>query len=136
MKHKSLAIGALSILLMGSGMGVVSASASNTGDTGWSNQYRVKSTRDHTPARKKTNRSAYYNYTKKASKAVRYINIHAALYDGRDVSGGHEYKSYVGSTTKLWNNAVETHGNGVAVRIDSIRKANGSASGVWSPDSK
>lgn len=131
MKHKSLAIGALSILLMGSGMGVVSASASNTGDTTWTNQYRVKSMYDHTPARKKTNRSAYYNYTKKVSSAMKYINIHAALYDGRDVSGEHEYKSYVGSTTRLWNNTVETRGSGVAVQINSIRKANGSASGAW-----
>lgn len=133
---KVFATGALALTLMGSGFGVLSVAASNTGDTSWTNKYTVNSMYDHTPARKKDNRSAYYNYTSKVTNSMNYINIHAALYDGRDVSGGHEYKSYVGSTTHLWNNAVESTGSGVSVRINSIRKANGSASGVWSPDSK
>lgn len=65
-----------------------------------------------------------------------YIVIWAALYDGRDVSGGHRYKSYKGQVTNLWNNAVERYKKGVQVRIDSKRVANGWADGVWSPDTK
>ena len=57
-------------------------------------------------------------------------------YDGRDVSGGHRYKSYKGQVTNLWNNAVERYKKGVQVRIDSKRVANGWADGVWSPDTK
>lgn len=63
-----------------------------------------------------------------------YIVIWAALYDGRDVSRGHRYKSYKGQVTNLWNNAVERYKKGVQVRIDSKRVANGWADGVWSPD--
>lgn len=108
--------------------------AGNTGDTTWTNQYRVFSPDDHSPARKKMNKSAYYNYIKKCSTG--HINIWAALYDGRDVSDGHDYKVRKGDKTKLYNKAVEKYGKGVSVRIDSRRYEDGSASGVWSPDSK
>lgn len=122
----------LATLLIGSGSSL-SVLADNHGDTSWANQYRVWSPYDHTPARKKTNKTAYYNRTNTTN--VGYITIWAALYDGRNVSGGHSYRSYAGTSTKLWNNAVENYGSGVSVRIDSSSWNNGSASGVWSPDS-
>ncbi|TSO26700.1 hypothetical protein [Lactobacillus sp. LL6] len=108
--------------------------AGNTGDTTWTNHYSVFSSEDHTPARRKSNGSAYSNKTKSCS--VVYHTIWAALYDGRDVSAGHSYKSYAGQTTHLYNVATENYGKGVSVRINSRSFNNGSASGVWSPDSK
>lgn len=104
----------------------------NDGKTTWTNVYQVFSPNDHTPARKKENKTAYYNHTKKCN--IGYITIWAALYDGRDVSSGHSYRSYAGDTTYLYNTAVENYGKGVAVRIDSVAYNNGKASGTWSPD--
>lgn len=129
---KVVSVLGISSCLIGSGT-AATALASNHGDTNWHNEYRVWSPYDHTPARKKTNKTAYYNKTKTIT--IGYITIWAALYDGRDASGGHSYRSYKGTTTKLWNNAVENHGSGISVRIDSKAWNNGSAYGVWSPDS-
>ncbi|MCY9204310.1 hypothetical protein [Bacillus atrophaeus] len=123
---------ALSILTIGIG-GSAYAAKPNTGDTTWTNHYKWYNTDDHTPARKKTNKTAYFNKVK--STDISYINIWAALYDGRDVSEGHTYSPRKGDKTYLYNKAVEKHGKGIAVRIDSRRYSNGSASGVWSPDS-
>lgn len=106
----------------------------NTGNTYWANTYKIYSPDDHTPARSKKNKSAYWNRTDSCN--VGYITIWAALYDGRDVSSNHSYRSYAGDTTKLYNTAVENYGEGVSVRINSRSFNNGSASGVWSPDSK
>jgi len=128
-------VGTLALTLMESGISILSVSA-DTVDTSWSNKYTVCNMCNHTPACQKSSRSAYYNYTNYVSSSMKYINIHAALYDGRDVSGHRGYKSYTGSTTHLWNNAIESTGNGISVRIDRIRKANGTASGVWNPDVK
>lgn len=122
----------LSLSLIGFGF-ATDALASNHGNTSWGNEYRIWSPDDHTPARKKDNRTAYYN---KTTSGTTYINIWAALYDGRDVSGGRTYRSYPGGqATFLYNLAVERYGSGVSVRIDSRRFANAHARGVWSPDS-
>ncbi len=133
MKNKIMKIFLVSTLGILSLVGVVRAD--NHTDTTWSNQYRVWSPNDHTPARKKTNTTSMYNKTNSLSGGVGYITIWAALYDGRDASGGHNYRSYAGTTTLLWNNAVENHGSGISVRIDSRSYSNGGATGVWSPDS-
>lgn len=122
-----------SILMMNLGI-IAPAFASNHGDTDWRNVYLWNSPDDHTPARKKDNTTAYYNKVN-SMDGLGYINIWAALYDGRDVSEGHSYKASEGDETRLYNKAVEWHGSGVSVRIDSRRFANGSTSGVWSPDS-
>lgn len=106
----------------------------NTGNTSWSNAFRIWSPDDYTPARRKDNRSAYYNHT--TSCDVGYMTIWAALYDGRDVSSNHSYKSYAGDTTHLYNTAVENYGSGVSVRVNFRSYNNGSANGYWSPDSK
>lgn len=108
----------------------------NTSQTYWHNVYRIWSPYDHTPVRRKETKSAYYNKTNHIKISGNYIVIWAALYDGRDVSGGHRYKSYKGQVTNLWNNAVERYKKGVQVRIDSKRVANGWADDVWSPDTK
>ncbi|MFD1430054.1 hypothetical protein [Lacticaseibacillus mingshuiensis] len=113
--------------------GVHVVQADNHQDSSWSNQYRIWSPNDYTPAREKTNKTAYYNRT--TSTDIGYHTIWAALYDGRDVSDGHSYKSYQGDATFLWNNAVENYGKGVSVRINSRSWNNGYAKGVWSPDS-
>ncbi|MGM0126173.1 hypothetical protein IGI37_003574 [Enterococcus sp. AZ194] len=114
-------------------IGVTATAFADSSDSDWSNKYKITSPYDHTPAREKENRTAYYNYTKNTN--VVYITIWAALYDGRDVSNGHSYLSYAGDKTFLYNEAVEEHGTGVAVRIDSKSWNNGYANGVWSPDS-
>lgn len=137
MLHKKIVVVIASVLMtLGIAATAVPVFAGNTGNTYWRNVYRVSSPYDHTPARKKENRSAYYNKTKNLRIKGGYIVIWAALYDGRDVSGGHSYKSYQGQVTRLWNEAVERYGKGVAVRINSKKAANGWADGVWSPDSK
>ncbi|QFV11650.1 hypothetical protein GEK51_13145 [Lacticaseibacillus rhamnosus] len=124
----------LGVVLISTGAASV-ALADNHADTSWHNEYRVWSPNDHTPARKKTNRTSYYNKTNSTKGRVGYITIWAALYDGRDASWGHNYRTYPGTSTLLWNNAVEKHGSGISVRIDSRAFSNGSADGVWSPDS-
>jgi len=108
--------------------------ADNHGDTSWHNEYRVWSPYDHTPARTKINTTAYYNLTTRLSGGD-YQNIWAGLYDGTDVSYGHHYRSYVGRSNFLWNNAVEYYGSGIAVRVNFSSWTNGNADGVWSPDS-
>lgn len=108
--------------------------AANTGDTNWDNEYRLWSPNDYTPSRKKDNGTAYYQKIKTLSKNLLYINAWAALSDGTDVSAGHTYKTYKGDVTFLYNLAHENH-PGKKVRIDSQRFGNGSATGVWSPDS-
>lgn len=133
MKNKIMKLVLVSTLGILSLVGVVRAD--NHTDTTWSNQYRVWSPNDHTPARKKTNTTSMYNKINSLSGGVGYITIWAALYDGRDASGGHNYRSYAGTTTLLWNNAVEKHGSGISVRIDSRSYSDGGAKGVWSPDS-
>lgn len=137
MLHKKIVVVIASVLMT---LGIVATAApvfaGNTGNTYWRNVYRVRSPYDHTPARKKENRSAYYNKTKNLRIKDSYIVIWAALYDDRDVSGGHTYRSYQGMVTHLWNEAVERYGKGVSVRINSKKAANGWADGVWSPNSK
>ncbi|OLS04969.1 hypothetical protein AUQ39_13060 [Lacticaseibacillus casei] len=133
-KKKLASLVAAGSLLVSTGVSTT-VLADNHGDTSWHNEYRVWSPNDHTPARKKTNRTSYYNKTNSTHGNVGYITIWAALYDGRDASGGHNYRSYAGTTTFLWNNAVENHGSGISVRIDSSSWSDGSADGVWSPDS-
>ncbi|XBG73665.1 hypothetical protein V4S28_03735 [Enterococcus cecorum] len=93
MKNKIMKLFLVSTLGILSLVGVVRAD--NHTDTTWSNQYRVWSPNDHTPARKKTNTTSMYNKTNSLSGGVGYITIWAALYDGRDASGGHNYRSYV-----------------------------------------
>lgn len=113
------------------------AFADNHGDSTWKNQYRWWDQLDHTPARVKTNTTYIYNKTNSISGG-QYINVWAALADGSDASGGnkHHQRSYAnGKANWLWNNAVENHGSGVKVRVNSQAAINGSASGVWSPDS-
>lgn len=132
MKKKLGMLAALGIMLIAAPSATVLAG--NTTDTSWQNEYRLWSTNDHTPARRKENKSYYYNKTN--STNIGYITIWAALYDGRDVSAGHKYRSYAGQTTKLYNTAVENYGKGVSVRIESSSFNNGTARGVWSPDSK
>lgn len=112
---------------------------SNHADSNWHNEYRWNSPNDHTPSRPKYNKTAYYNYTSKI-KGVSYINIWAAFSDGSKASidfNGNDrvYSPKAGATTWLWNRAVEEQGSGVKVRIESQRWSDGSASGVWSPDS-
>ncbi|PIO82061.1 hypothetical protein BSQ37_05635 [Pediococcus damnosus] len=131
MKKKIITVLLASMITISGGMAI--AHADNHGDTNWSNQYRVWSPNDHTPARRKTNKTAYYNKT--TATNVGYHTIWAALYDGRDASSGHSYKSYKGDVNYLWNNAVEKHGKGVSVRINSKSWNNGYARGAWSPDS-
>lgn len=113
--------------------------AGNTGDTYWHNEFRMWSPYDHTPARKKLNKSAYYNRNygrvTERSRRVTGMYIWASLYDGRDVSNGHRYWVTRGQITKLYNLAVERYGPGVAVRIDAKSYSNGFLDGVWSPDS-
>ncbi|MFK4425898.1 hypothetical protein [Bacillus sp. RC51] len=130
-KIKKLCMLGLSFAVLGS---AVPTLAANTGDTPWSNVYQWNSPNDHTPARKKENRTAYYNYVQKTTD-IGYMNIWAALYDGRDVSDNHSYKVQKGDKTKLYNKAVEWNAPGIAVRIESSRYWNGTSSGVWSPDS-
>lgn len=116
-------------------LGIVSTVyAANTGDTNWSNEYRVWSPNDYTPARKKTNATAYYNKVKTIT-SINYINIWAALGNGTDVSAGRTYKAYKGDVTFLYNLAAHENYRGSTVRIDSRRIANGSSTGIWSPDS-
>ncbi|MCY1028467.1 hypothetical protein, partial [Mammaliicoccus sciuri] len=95
----------------------------NTGRTYWKNEYRVWSPFDHTPARKKMNKSYYYNRTyghkNETSSMISKMLIWAALYDGRDVSGDHYYPVGRNEEAFLYNLAVENYGSGVAVRIDS-----------------
>jgi len=128
---------ALVLSLAGSGVGTISAlAASNNGDTTWTNTYKFTSQYDHTPARKKMNKTYYYNHTKKLSQSGAYINVWAALYDGRKANGNKgTRRSYAGDVNYLWNNAVETHGSGISVRVDSQAFNDLKASGVWSPDS-
>lgn len=104
-------------------------------DSTWHNEYRIYSQYDHTPSRPKENKTAYYNLMTKSSGLGSYINIWAALSDGTDVSDGHSYVSRDGQEVFLYNLAVEKYNPGISVRIDSQRWANGSADGVWSPDS-
>lgn len=116
-------------------LGAGTVLADNHQDSYWKNEYRVWSPYDHTPARAKTNTTAYYNKTNNLSGG-KYIWVWAALFDGRDASGGHSYKSFAdGGYQKLWNNAVENNYSGISVRVDSKAWINGNASGVWSPDS-
>lgn len=137
MLHKKFIVLIASILMTIGVITIVSpVLAGNTSQTYWHNVYRIWSTYDHTPARRKETKSAYYNKTNHIKISGNYIVIWAALYDGRDVSGGHRYKSYKGQVTNLWNNAVERYKKGVQVRIDSKRVANGWADGVWSLDTK
>ncbi|MFV4892376.1 hypothetical protein [Lactobacillus delbrueckii] len=137
MLHKKFIVLIASILMTIGVVTIVSpVLAGNTSQTYWHNVYRILSPYDHTPARRKETKSAYYNKTNHIKISGNYIVIWAALYDGRDVSGGHRYKSYKGQVTNLWNNAVERYKKGVQVRIDSKRVANGWADGVWSPDTK
>lgn len=137
MLHKKFIVLIASILMTIGVVTIVSpVLAGNTSQTYWHNVYRIWSPYDHTPARRKETKSAYYNKTNHIKISGNYIVIQAALYDGRDVSGGHRYKSYKGQVTNLWNNAVERYKKGVQVRIDSKRVANGWADGVWSPDTK
>lgn len=137
MLHKKFIVLIASILMTIGVVTIVSpVLAGNTSQTYWHNVYRIWSTYDHTPARRKETKSAYYNKTNHIKISGNYIVIWAALYDGRDVSGGHRYKSYKRQVTNLWNNAVERYKKGVQVRIDSKRVANGWADGVWSPDTK
>ncbi|MCX2829657.1 hypothetical protein RGU76_30315 [Bacillus pseudomycoides] len=130
-KIKKLCMLGLSFAILGS---AVPALADNSDDSPWSNVYQWNSPYDHTPARYKTNKTAYYNYVQKTTD-IGYMNIWAALYDGRDVSDGHSYKVQKGDKTKLYNKAVEWYQPGISVRIDSSRYWNGKSSGVWSPDS-
>lgn len=137
MLHKKFIVLIASILMTIGVVTIVSpVLAGNTSQTYWHNVYRIWSPYDHTPARRKETKSAYYNKTNHIKISGNYIVIWATLYDGRDVSGGHRYKSYKGQVTNLWNNAVERYKKGVQVRIDSKRVANGWAYGVWSPDTK
>lgn len=137
MLHKKFIVLIASILMTIGVVTIVSpVLAGNTSQTYWHNVYRIWSPYDHTPARRKETKSAYYNKTNHIKISGNYIVIWAALYDGRDVSGGHRYKSYKGQVTNLWNNAVERYKKGVQVRIDSKRVANGWVDGVWSPDTK
>lgn len=137
MLHKKFIVLIASILMtIGVVATVSTVLAGNTSQTYWHNVYRIWSPYDHTPSRRKENKSAYYNKTNHIKISGNYIVIWAALSDGRDVSGGHRYRSYKGQITYLWNNAVERYKKGVQVRIDSKRVANGWADGVWSPDTK
>ncbi|GHN42578.1 hypothetical protein ME796_19270 [Lactobacillus delbrueckii] len=65
MLHKKIVVVIASVLMT---LGIVATAApvfaGNTGNTYWRNVYKVSSSYDHTPARKKENRSAYYNKTK------------------------------------------------------------------------
>ena len=116
-------------------LGVGTVLADNHNDTYWKNEYRVWSPNDHTPVRTKTNTTSYYNKTYTLSGG-KYIWIWAALFDGRDASGGHKYQSFAdGRSQFLWNNAVENHGPNINVIIDSQAWINGNAQGAWSPDS-
>ena len=99
---KMVTTAAVALSLTSSGLGTVSAFAANTGDTTWTNQYSLWSQNDHTPARRKSNKTAYYNYTKKVSNNG-YFTIWAALYDGRAVNRGkdcvdHSYRSAQGAS--------------------------------------
>ncbi|WEV36490.1 hypothetical protein [Lactobacillus sp. ESL0677] len=134
LKKRLATLMAAGAMLIGSGATATTVFAGNTGNTTWSNSYSVWSANDHTPARSKENKSAYFNHTKTTD--VGYITIWAALYDGRDVSSGHSYRSYAGDITHLYNTAVENYGKGVSVRIESQSYSKGSAHGWWSPDCK
>ncbi|MCR6848700.1 MULTISPECIES: hypothetical protein [Bacillus] len=64
-----------------------------------------------------------------------YFNAWAALKDGTDVSDGHTYIMRDGQEEFLYNLAVEKFNSGIKVKIDTRRWAEGTATGVWSPDS-
>lgn len=114
----------------------VSAEAkSNHEDRPWSNVYRVYSPNDETPSQPKYNRTAYYMKVNSMSGLDGYFNAWAALKDGTDVSDGHSYKMRDGQEEFLYNLAVEKYNSGIKVKIDTRRWAEGTARGVWSPDS-
>ncbi len=136
MLAKKIAISAALILsIAGSGLGSISAHASNVQDTYWHNEYRLWDQNDNTPSRQKYDTTSYYNRTDNISGYNNYIRIWAALADGTAVNQDHAYNTYEGQVLYLWNLAVERYGSGVSVRINSTSTKWLSASGVWSPDS-
>jgi len=121
---------ALTLIVTGLSLNAIAA---ETSDSWWSNQYRVWSPYDHTPARKKTNKTAYYNITQDTN--IGYHTIWAAMSDGTDVSSGRSYRSHTNTETFLYNLAVETYGKNCKVMVKSKAWHNGYSNGYWSPDS-
>ena len=116
-------------------LGVGTVLADNHNDTYWKNKYLVWSPRDNTPVRTKTKTTSYYNITYTLTGG-KYIWIWAALFDGRDASGGHKYQGFADERSQFLRiNIVENNGTNINVRIDSQVWINGNAQGVWSPDS-